>query len=133
MCSDIAGLEEFRLAARGRVSVRARPRERFLARPRHHVHAERLAITRDRRADAAVAENAERLFAQRRTDADLPLAGFERRHLLRKLTRRRENERPCELGRSIRRHAGMLARRHDNAETRTGLDVDVRIDAALAD
>jgi hypothetical protein len=57
----------------------------------------------------------------------------ERRHLLRKLARRREDQRPGQLGRGVGRRAGVLARRHDDAETRTGLDVDVRIDAALAD
>src|SRR5262249_15645299 len=94
---------------------------------------ERLAIARDRRADAAIAENAQRLRAQRRADADLPLAGLERRHLLGKLTRRRENERPGQLGRGVGRRAGMLARRHDDTAARTGGYVDVGIDAALAD
>src|SRR5262249_21689849 len=82
------GLEEFRLAARGRVSVGARPGKRRLARQRRHVHAERLAVARDGGADAAITEDAERLSAQGRSDADLPVAGLERRHLLGKLLRR---------------------------------------------
>ena len=106
---DIASLEKFRLAARRRVSARARPRERFLACPSHDVHAERLAIARHRGADAAIAEDAERLFAQRHANADLPFAGLERGHLLRKLASRRKNERPCKLGRSVAGCADVLA------------------------
>ena len=68
-----------------------------------------------------------------RADADLPGAGLQRRHLLRDLPHRGEDQPPGELGGGIRRRAGMLARRHDDAEPRAGVDVDVRIDAALAD
>jgi hypothetical protein len=63
----------------------------------------------------------------------LPLARFERRHLLRQLTGGGEDERPGQFGRGVGRRAGMLAGRNDDAEPRTGLDVDMRIDAALAD
>src|SRR5262249_8816157 len=107
--------------------------KRFLARPGENVHAERLAVTSDRRADAAITEDAERLAAQSRADANLPLAGFERCHLLRKLTGAGEDERPGQLGCAVRRQAGMLARGYDDAEPCTGRDVDMRIDAALTD
>ena len=79
--------------APSRIRPRA-PARAILARPSHDVHAERLAIPRHRRADAAIAEDAERLFAQRHANADLPFAGLERGHLLRKLASRRKNERP---------------------------------------
>src|SRR5262249_58491553 len=84
-------------------------------------------------ADAAIAENAKRLSAQRRANADLPAPGLDRRHLLRELTCRGENEGEGELGRRVGRRAGVLARRHDDAEPRARRDIDVRIDAALAD
>ena len=130
---DVAFLEERLLAARGGVAVGARLRQRRLARPHQHVHAERLAVARDDAADPAVAVDAERLAAQRAADADLPLAGLERRHLLRNLPHRREDQPPGQLGGRVGRRAGVLVRRHDDAEPRAGLDVDVRIDAALAD
>src|SRR6478735_8800764 len=89
-------------------SARARASD-ILARPSHDVHAERLAIPRHRRADAAIAEDAERFFAQRHANADLPFAGLERGHLLRKLASRRKNERPGQLGRSVAGCADVLA------------------------
>src|SRR5215469_13680002 len=110
-----------------------RPLKRRIARPGHDVHAKRLAVTRDRRADAAIAKDAKRLVAQGSADADLPLAGLERRHLLRQLTRRRQNERPDQFGCGITRDASVLARRYDNATARAGGNIDMRIDAALAD
>ena len=61
------------------------------------------------------------------------LPGLERGHLLRNLPHRREDQPPGQLGRGVRRRAGVLVRRHDDAEPRAGVDVDVRIDAALAD
>src|SRR4029078_3838024 len=62
---DVASLEE-RLFARGnRVSVLPGARERRLPWPDPDVHAERLAVPRDRGADPAVAIDAERLAAQR--------------------------------------------------------------------
>jgi hypothetical protein len=97
------------------------------------VHAERLAIARNRRADAAIAENAECLVSQRGSHTDLPVAGLERCHLLRQLARGCENERPSELGSRIGRRAGVLARGHDDAQARAGFDVDMWINAALAD
>ena len=49
------------------------------------------------------------LFAQRHANADLPFAGLERSHLLRKLASRRKNERPGQLGRSVAGCADVLA------------------------
>ena len=102
-------------------------------RPDHDVHAEGAAVACDRGADPAIAENAERLVAQRGADADLPVAGLERGHLLRDLPERGKDQAPGQLGGGIGGRAGMLARRHDDAVLRAGVDVDVRIDAALAD
>src|SRR6185437_288306 len=75
----------------------------------------------------------ERLAAQRRAHAHLPMPGLERGHLLRQLAHRGEHQRPGELRRGVARRAGVLARGDDDAEPRARLGVDVRIDAALAD
>ncbi len=120
-------------ARRGRVAVGARGLERLRARPHQHVHAERASIAGDHAADAAVAIDAEGFVAQRRADADLPFAGFERRHLLRNLAHGREDQSPGHFGGGVGRRAGVLARGDDDAEARAGVDIDVRIDAALAD
>ena len=130
---DVAVREERVLARGGSVAVRPRPRQRRLARPHQHRHAERLAVVGNDAADAPVAVDAERLAAQRVADADLPCAGLERGHLLRDLAHRREDQPPRQLGRRVGRRARMLARRDDDAEPRAGVDVDVRVDAALAD
>jgi hypothetical protein len=107
--NDVARLEEFHLAAGGRVAVCTRARQRLIARPHQHLHAKRFAIARDRRADATIAKDAKRLIAQCCAHADLPLARFQCRHLLRQLTRGGENERPGQLGRGVTRNAGVLA------------------------
>jgi hypothetical protein len=124
---DIAGFKKFRLAAGRRVAIGARPRQRRIACPRHDIHTEGLAVTRDRRADAAIAKHAERFIAQGRADADLPFAGLERDHLLRQLARGCENERPGQFGGGVTRNACMLARRHDNGAARAGFDIDMRV------
>ena len=64
---------------------------------------------------------------------DLPPSGLQRRHLLRNLSHGGEHEPPGQLRRRVRRRVGVLVRRNDNAVSRAGVDVDVRIDAALAD
>src|SRR4029079_755347 len=91
------------------------------------------AVAGDCTADTTVAEDAQRPAAQRLTYADLPPSSLQRGHLLRQGARRGEQERPRELGRGIRRSICVLRRGHDDSEPRTGVDVDVRIDAALAD
>ena len=121
------------LLRRHGVAVRARLRERLRPRPCHDVHAERLAVAGDRAADPPVAVDAQRLAAQRGADADLPGARLERRHLLRDLAHRRDDQAPGELGGRVRRRVHVQVRRHDHAEPRARLDVDVRIDAALTD
>ena len=77
--------------------------------------------------------NAQHLAAQRLADADLPPARLQRAHLLRNLPHRGEDQPPRQLRRRVRRRAGMLIRRHDHAAARARVDVDVRVDAALAD
>ena len=106
---------------------------RGFARPHLHPHAERLAVARHRPADPAVAEYAQGSCRAGLADSDLPVAGLERRHLLRDPAHGRQDQPECQLGRRIGRGARMLARRYDHAEPRTGVDVDMRIDAALAD
>ncbi len=83
------------------MTVGARPLKRRLARPHLYLHAERLAISGDDGSDPAVAIDAERLVAQRVTDADLPMAGLQRRHLLRYRAHRRQHQPPGEFGRGI--------------------------------
>ena len=128
------GLFEKRLLAGGRsIAFGARLRHRRLARPELYRHAEGFAVFGHRAADPAVAENSERLAAQRRTDADLPGPGLERGHLLRNLPHRGQRQAPRQFRGGVARRAGMLAGGHDDAEIGAGADVDVRIDAALAD
>ncbi len=130
---DVRLSEERLLAGSGGVAVGARLRQRRLARPYQHVHAEGAAIACDHTADAAVAEDAERLVAHGRAHAALPMAGLERSHLLGDLAHRRQHQRPGQLGGGIGWRAGMLARRHHHAQPGAVGDIDVGIDAALAD
>ena len=58
---------------------------------------------------------------------------LQRRHLLRDLPHRRQHQAPGQFGRRVGRRVGVHVRRHDDAEPRAGRDVDMRIDAALAD
>src|SRR5205814_10177675 len=58
-------LEERLLARRGGVTVRARTQPRRFARPDEHLHAESLSVPRHDGADPAVAEDSQRLSAQR--------------------------------------------------------------------
>ena len=130
---DVARLKQIRLAGGCRIPVRARPGPGGLPAPHEDAHAERPAVAGHHHADPAVSEDAQRVAAQRVSDADLPVPGFEGRHLLRDLARRREDQAPRQLRRGVRRRAGMLARRHDHAEPRAGVDLDVRVNASLAD
>ncbi len=125
--------EERRLVGRRRVAVAARALERGLARPHENVHAEGLAVAGYHLADASVAVDAERLTAQPVADARLPVARLERLHLLRNLAHSGQHQCPGELRGGKRRRSRMLARRDDDAERGAGVDVDVRIDAALTD
>jgi len=129
----VALLEELLFAGRDHEPVAAGAFARRLAPPHDHTHAECHAVTRDDRADPAVAVDAEQLVAQALADADLPASSPERRHLLRYLTHRRQDQSPCQLRRGVRRRIGVLARRDDDAAARTGIDIDVRIHASLAD
>src|SRR5215472_4689375 len=83
--NDVAALEEFRLAERRRVTIGPGPLERFIARPRHHVHSESPTIASNCRADTPIAEDTEFLPAQGRAHADLPFNGLQSCHLLRQL------------------------------------------------
>jgi hypothetical protein len=67
------------------------------------------------------------------TDADLPLAGLQCRHLLRDCAHCRQDQAPGEFSGRIRRRVGVLARRDDDAEPCAAIDIDMRINAALAD
>jgi hypothetical protein len=102
--------KERRLARRALVTFRHRPGERLFARPHHDPHAEGAAIARDHAADPAIAVDAERLVMQRPSDADLPFAGLERRHLVGNLPHRGDHQPPRQFGGGIGRGAGMLAR-----------------------
>ena len=110
----VASFEEIHFRACGFVSVGTRFRHGRLARPHQHVHAERLAVAGD-------------------DGADLPFAGFQRRHLLRNGAHRRQDQAPGEFGGRVRRRISVLARRHDDTEPGAGIDIDMRKDAALAD
>ena len=109
----VAALEERKLARGHEMAFGLGANHRVRPRPDHDIHAESLAVARDRRTDPAVAENAERLVAQGRADPDLPVAGLERGHLLGDLPERREDQPPGQFRGGIGRRAGMLARRHD--------------------
>src|SRR5439155_19169426 len=121
------------LAAPNKIPSRLRFLPRSFARPDEDAHAHGGADLRHLARDAAVAEDAEVLAAQRRADADLPLAGLERGHVLRNFARRGEDQRPGHLRGRVRRRAGVHVGAHGDAEPRAGVDIDVRIDAALAD
>ena len=66
-------------------------------------------------------------------DARLPPPGLQRRHLLRDLSHRREHQSPGQLRGRVGGRARVQVRGDDDAEPRARLDVDVRVDAALAD
>jgi hypothetical protein len=99
MCSESTShrSKKCALSGRGRITIGAGFLERLLARPHQHVHAERLAISRDNGADPAIAIDAQGLAAQRVADADLPMTRLQRRHLLRDLTHRRQHQTPGEF------------------------------------
>ncbi|MEZ5395068.1 MAG: hypothetical protein R2724_19915 [Bryobacterales bacterium] len=98
-----------------------------------HAHAESPTVAGDNASDTAIAVDPESLPAQRVSDADLPFPGPERRHLLRDLSGRRKDQSPGKLGRRIGRRAGVQARRHHDAQPGTGGDINVGVDASLAD
>src|SRR5207249_1782549 len=124
--------EERLLAGRRGVTVAPRALARAAARPHPHVHPERLPVPCDHAADPAVAVNAERLPAERVADAYLPGPRLEGGDLLWKLAHCREHECPGELRGGVRRRPRVHARRDDHPELRAGVDIDVRVDAALA-
>src|SRR5206468_7755639 len=62
-----------------------------------------------------------------------PASGAKRRHLLGNLPHGGDDEPPRELRSSVGRAAGVLIRRYDHAATCTRVDVDVRVDATLAE
>jgi hypothetical protein len=88
---------------------------------------------RDRAADSAVTVDAERLSAQRVAHSNLPLPGLERGHLLRDLPHRREDQAPGQLRRRVAGRACVLARRDNHPAFRASVDVNVGINATLAD
>ncbi len=130
--SDVSNSSASLLAA-----TRSRRRPRAVSDARRpqtcDAHPERPAVAGHDLADPPVAVDPERLAAQRASDAHLPRAGAQRRHLLRDLAHGGQHQAPRQLGRRVRRRAGVEVRRHDDAEAGAGLDVDVRVDAALAD
>ena len=130
MCSETTShsLEE-RLLARARPqAVRARPLARCVARPDQDLHAERLAVPgdharrsgRSRRCRASC-----RAGCGRRRSANCP--ALSAAICCGICAHGGQHQPPGQLGRRIRRRAGMLARRHDDAAPRAGLDVDMRI------
>ncbi len=130
---DVALFVEVFSAGGHRVSVGSRALLRGLARPDQDVHAERTSVAGDGGADPSVAVDAERLLAQRVSDADLPASFLKRAHLLGDLAHGRENQTPGELSGGVRRRARVLIRRDDDAAPGTRVDVDVRIHAPLTD
>ena len=108
-------------------------RTRLLACPDLQVHPERAAVAGDHAPDATVAIYPERLARERRADAHLPLTLAQGAHLLGDLANGREHESPRELGGGDRGGAGVHVRAHHDPEARAGVDVDVGIDASLAD
>ena len=131
--NDVGVLVELGLGGCRGVAVGGGARTGRVACPDQDLHAEGAAVAGDYAADAAVAVNAERVAAQRVANADLPLAGLQRRHLLRDLPHRGEDQAERELGGGVGRGVRVLAGGDDDAEARAGLDVDVRVDAALGD
>jgi hypothetical protein len=130
---DIALDEERGLARRHGVAVAAGALARVGACPHQHLHTERFAVAGDDTADPAVAVDPERLAPQRVADADLPCPCLYGGNLLRDLPHGCQDERPRQLGGGVRRRARVHVRGHDHAELGAGVDVDVRVDAALAD
>jgi len=63
----------------------------------------------------------------------LPLPVLQRCHLLRDLPHRRQDQSPSQFRGRIRRCAGMLAGGQNDAVFGTCVDVDVRVNASLAD
>ena len=130
---DVAALEECLLARRGRSRPRA-PARAIAAAP---------IPARSCRTPCRSRRPPRRSGRSRKCPSVLPrsvvptpicqLPALSDGHLLRDLAHGREDQAPGQLGGSIGRRSGMLARRHDDAEPRAGVDVDMRIDAALAD
>ena len=113
-------------------SASAAARARLSA-PNEDPHSKRVAVPGDDAADPSVAVDPERLASHRMADADLPVTGLERRHLGRQLPHRREHERPRQLGRGVGRRVRVQIGGHDDSVSGAGINVDVGIDAALAD
>src|SRR6266513_3676180 len=107
--------------------------QRRLARPHQDVHSESFAVACHRRADSSVPVDSERLAAQTVADPDLPGSGAKGKHLLRNPAHCSENQAKRQFRCGVRRTAGMLIGRYDDAATGTRVDVDVRVDTALAD
>jgi len=135
MCSDNTSQvsKNSALRCRDREAVDCGALARCHSCPDEHPHAEGLPVTGNGPADAAIAVDAERLAAQRVADADLPAPGAQRGDLLRDLPHRREDQAEGQFRGGVRRRAGMLVRRDDDAVRGAGVDVDMWIDAALTD
>src|SRR5436189_6133332 len=107
--------------------------QRRFARPSQDVHSEGFAVACYRRTDPSVSVDSERLAAQTIADSDLPRSGAKGKHLLRNPAHCSEDQAERQFRCGVRRTAGMLIRRYDDAATGTCVDVDMRVDTALAD
>src|SRR5437773_8791210 len=115
------------------MAIAKRALKRGLARPHEDGHSEGFAVARDRRADPSVPVDPQRLAAQAIADPDLPGSGAKGRHLLENPAHGSDDQAKRQFRRGVRRAAGMLVGRYDDAAPRARVDVDMRIDAALAD
>lgn len=108
-------------------------RPRALAAPGDDPHPEGLAEARDCRTEPAVPEDAERGAPKAVPDLCLPAALAKRGGLLGDVADRGQDEPPGELGRRVGGHPRMQVGGDDDAEPGARGDVDVRVDASLAD
>src|SRR6266511_1270421 len=108
--------------------------DRRLASPREDVHAEGLAVAGHNGADLAVTVDAERLPAKAAADRiRLPFPGPERGHFLGDPAHRGDHEPPRQLGGGVGGPPRTGLRGQDHAAPGAGLDLDMGIDAHLAD
>src|SRR6185503_8965168 len=126
-------LEEPALALRYRVAIAPRAFQRCLACPHQNIHPEGFAIARDRCTNPSISVDTQCIPAQAVADPDLPGSGAKRVHLLGNLPHGRDDQTPRQFRGSIGGAAGVLIRRYDDAAMCTCVDVDMRVDAALAD
>ena len=109
------------------------PSASFFRGPPLNPEAKRLGIARDGLGDAPISVKAQRLTAQGPSDPKLPLSGFEALRLLRDLPITRHDERQRQFCCGVGRRVAVHVRAEHHTVPGAGRDINMRVDAALAD